>query len=79
MAEYTAQIDQQITQLLQTRQMVSASMIAGLSEADAQAFLQHYAQIHPEAARFEGGTLMAAATPADPAAAGGYAEGTGDM
>ena len=82
MAEYTAQIDQQITQLLQTRQMVSPSMIAGLSEADAQAFLQHYAQIHPDLARFDGGTLMAApptATPTEPAPEGVYAEQGADV
>jgi hypothetical protein len=71
MTEYSAQIDQQIAQLLRTRQIVSPSMIPGVSEAEGVAFLQHYAQIHPESASFDGAALAVADSVVAPAE-GGY-------
>lgn len=81
MAEYTPQIEAQIALLLSQRASVSAFQLAGVSDADAHAFLARYAADHaPEGVRLEDGVLLPPARPGPatplPPAIGSYEYGT---
>jgi hypothetical protein len=73
MGEYTAQLDAQITSLLNLRGRVSADDLAGISAEDAVGFLSRYAEVHAGEADvlFDGHSLVSAASEAP--LSGGYA------